>query len=127
MSDDLIGGIHSSRRRCISFLILFNILIMKLCLLFPQIELDTDRDYFMNAWEARDYGIVDGVIDDGKPGLVAPIGEIKEPPKTKVWEYWTVRDLKERKILRTETSILNEQRESDEAPKEAGDKEQAAA
>jgi ATP-dependent Clp protease protease subunit len=81
----------------------------------------------MNAWEAKEYGIVDGVIDDGKPGLVAPIGEIKEPPKTKVWEYWTVKDLKERKVLRTETSILNEKSEIDEASKEAGGKEQAAA
>ncbi|KAK6125399.1 hypothetical protein DH2020_040868 [Rehmannia glutinosa] len=40
-----------------------------------QIELDTDRDNFMNAWEAKEYGLVDEVIDDGKPGLVAPIAD----------------------------------------------------
>ncbi|XP_002960346.2 ATP-dependent Clp protease proteolytic subunit 3, chloroplastic [Selaginella moellendorffii] len=57
-----------------------------------QIEADTDRDYFMNAWEAVDYGLVDGVIDDGKPGLVAPIGEAKEPPKTRVSDFWTIKD-----------------------------------
>lgn len=28
----------------------------------PQIEKDTDRDYFMSGIEARDYGIVDNVI-----------------------------------------------------------------
>ncbi|XP_061363487.1 ATP-dependent Clp protease proteolytic subunit 3, chloroplastic-like [Gastrolobium bilobum] len=33
-----------------------------------QIELDTDRDNFMNPWEAKEYGLIDGVIDDGKPG-----------------------------------------------------------
>lgn len=30
-----------------------------------RIEKDTDRDYFMNAEEARDYGIVDAVITAG--------------------------------------------------------------
>jgi len=29
-----------------------------------QIEKDTDRDYFMNAVEARDYGIIDEVISE---------------------------------------------------------------
>jgi len=42
-----------------------------------QIEVDTDRDNFMNPWEAKEYGLVDVVIDDGKPGLVAPIGSRK--------------------------------------------------
>lgn len=89
-----------------------------------QIEVDTDRDFFMNAWEARDYGLVDGVIDDGKPGLVAPIGEVKEPPKTKVWEYWTVRDAKERKVLPSETNVgagqeeLPKQKQSEPETKE---------
>lgn len=91
-----------------------------------QIEIDTDRDYFMNAWEARDYGLVDGIIDDGKPGLVAPIGEAKEPPKTKVWEYWTVRDAKERKILPTETNA-GAPKEEDQKQPDAETKEEAAA
>ncbi|CAM6086872.1 unnamed protein product [Calypogeia fissa] len=67
-----------------------------------QIDIDTDRDNFMNAWEAKEYGLVDHVIDDGKPGLVAPIGEVKEPPKSRVWDYWTVKEGKERKLLPTE-------------------------
>lgn len=93
-----------------------------------QIEEDTDRDFFMNAWEARDYGLVDGVIDDGKPGLVAPIGEVKEPPKTKVWEYWTVRDPKERKILPSETNIgAAQEEESKQKQSEPETKEEAAA
>ncbi|XP_075475754.1 ATP-dependent Clp protease proteolytic subunit 3, chloroplastic [Primulina tabacum] len=55
-----------------------------------QIELDTDRDNFMNAWEAKDYGLVDEVIDDGKPGLVAPIADASPPPKTRVWGPWKI-------------------------------------
>ncbi|RWW54617.1 hypothetical protein BHE74_00038785 [Ensete ventricosum] len=54
------------------------------------IELDTDRDNFMNPWEAKEYGLVDAVIDDGKPGLVAPIAEATPPPKTRVWHLWKV-------------------------------------
>ncbi|BBN04806.1 ATP-dependent Clp protease, protease subunit [Marchantia polymorpha subsp. ruderalis] len=67
-----------------------------------KIEEDTDRDYFMNAWEAKEYGLVDVVIDDGKPGLVAPLGEVKEPPKSRVWDMWTVKEGKARKELPTE-------------------------
>ncbi|XP_010528518.1 PREDICTED: ATP-dependent Clp protease proteolytic subunit 3, chloroplastic [Tarenaya hassleriana] len=59
-----------------------------------QIEADTDRDYFLNPWEAKEYGLVDGVIDDGKPGLVAPVGETTPPPKTKVWDLWKVEGTK---------------------------------
>lgn len=93
-----------------------------------QIEVDTDRDFFMNAWEARDYGLVDGVIDDGKPGLVAPIGEVKEPPKTKVWEYWTVREAKERKILPSETNFgAAQEEEAQQKQSEPEIKEEAAA
>ena len=44
----------------------------------------------MNAWEAKEYGLVDAVIDDGKPGLVAPIGDASPPPKTRVWGPWNV-------------------------------------
>lgn len=57
---------------------------------YEKVEADTDRDYFMNAWEAKAYGLVDEVIDDGKPGLVAPIADSKPPPKTRVWDLWKV-------------------------------------
>ncbi|KAH7421490.1 hypothetical protein KP509_13G060200 [Ceratopteris richardii] len=86
-----------------------------------QIEIDTDRDYFMNAWEARDYGLVDAVIDDGKPGLVAPIGEAKAPPKTKVWDYWTIGDPKKRKALPSEMQAertKEDEKQPDSEPKE---------
>ncbi|XP_044468832.1 ATP-dependent Clp protease proteolytic subunit 3, chloroplastic [Mangifera indica] len=62
-----------------------------------QIEVDTDRDNFMNAWEAKEYGLVDEVIDDGKPGLVAPSGEAIPPPKTKIWDMWKVEGSKKAK------------------------------
>nr|KYP64989.1 hypothetical protein KK1_019603 [Cajanus cajan] len=55
-----------------------------------QIELDTDRDNFMNPWEAKEYGLIDGVIDDGKLGLVAPIADASPPPKTRVWDLWKI-------------------------------------
>nr|CAD1823376.1 unnamed protein product [Ananas comosus var. bracteatus] len=55
-----------------------------------QIEVDTDRDNFMNPWEAKEYGLVDAVIDDGKPGLVAPIADSTPPPKTRVWDFWKI-------------------------------------
>ncbi|THU71891.1 hypothetical protein C4D60_Mb04t06300 [Musa balbisiana] len=45
----------------------------------------TDCDNFMNPWEAE-YGLVDAVIDDGKPRQVAPIAESAPPPKTRVWD-----------------------------------------
>ncbi|KAJ8485721.1 hypothetical protein OPV22_018206 [Ensete ventricosum] len=52
-----------------------------------KIDVVTDRDNFMNPWEAKEDGLVDAVIDDGKPGLVAPIAP---PPKTRVWDLWKV-------------------------------------
>ncbi|KAI3462586.1 hypothetical protein Pfo_019249 [Paulownia fortunei] len=61
------------------------------------IELDTDRDNFMNAWEAKEYGLVDAVIDDGKPGLVAPIADASPPPKTRVWDLWKIEGSKKAK------------------------------
>ncbi|KAM5551382.1 ATP-dependent Clp protease proteolytic subunit 3, chloroplastic [Rosa sericea] len=71
-----------------------------------QVEEDTDRDNFMNPWEARDYGLIDEVIDDGKPGLVAPIGDSTAPPKTKVWDMWKVEGTKKsRKNLPSEQKI----------------------
>lgn len=77
--------------------------------LFPclQIEGDTDRDYFMNAWEAKEYGLVDAVIDDGKPGLVAPIADAVPPPKTRVWDLWKIEgSRKARKNLPSEQKVL---------------------
>ncbi|MBF2034114.1 MAG: ATP-dependent Clp protease proteolytic subunit [Leptolyngbyaceae cyanobacterium T60_A2020_046] len=36
-----------------------------------QIEKDTDRDYFMSAQEAMDYGLIDRVIEERTPEAVA--------------------------------------------------------
>lgn len=75
-----------------------------------QIEIDTDRDNFMNAWEAKEYGLVDAVIDDGKPGLVAPIGDVTPPPKTKVWDLWKIEgSRKAKKNLPSEHKFLQKQ------------------
>lgn len=74
-----------------------------------QIELDTDRDNFMNPWEAKEYGLIDGVIDDGKPGLVAPIADASPPPKTRVWDLWKVEgSRKAKKNLPSEHKFLQE-------------------
>jgi ATP-dependent Clp protease protease subunit len=37
-----------------------------------RIEKDTDRDNFMSAMEAKEYGLVDHVIERIPPGHVAP-------------------------------------------------------
>ncbi|XP_068636880.1 ATP-dependent Clp protease proteolytic subunit 3, chloroplastic-like [Aristolochia californica] len=72
-----------------------------------QIEIDTDRDYFMNPWEAKEYGLVDAVIDNGKPGLVAPVADVVSPPKTRVWDMWNVEgSRKAKKNLPGEQKIL---------------------
>ncbi|XP_027078235.1 ATP-dependent Clp protease proteolytic subunit 3, chloroplastic-like [Coffea arabica] len=72
-----------------------------------QIDVDTDRDYFMNPWEAKEYGLVDAVIDDGKPGLVAPIIDATPPPKTRVWDLWKIEgSRKARKNLPSEEKIF---------------------
>lgn len=60
----------------------------------------------MNPWEAKEYGIVDAVIDDGKVGLVAPIGDTAPPPKTKVWDQWKIEgSRKARKNLPSESKM----------------------
>lgn len=85
-----------------------------------QIEVDTDRDNFMNAWEAKEYGLVDAVIDDGKPGLVAPIADASPPPKTRVWDLWKIEGSKKaKKNLPSEEKIsqngyASEQRNDDD-------------
>ncbi|XP_047954275.1 ATP-dependent Clp protease proteolytic subunit 3, chloroplastic [Salvia hispanica] len=72
-----------------------------------QIEIDTDRDNFMSAWEAKEYGLVDEVVDDGKPGLVAPTGDTSPPPKTRVWDQWKVEGSKKaKKNLPSEERLL---------------------
>ncbi|MED6171840.1 ATP-dependent Clp protease proteolytic subunit 3 [Stylosanthes scabra] len=74
-----------------------------------QIDLDTDRDNFMNPWEAKEYGLIDEVIDDGKPGLVAPIADSSPPPRTRVWELWKVEgSRKAKKNLPSEHKYLEE-------------------
>ena len=69
--------------------------------------MDTDRDYFMNPWEAKEDGLVDAVIDDGKPGLVAPLIDATPPPKTRVWDLWKIEgSRKARKTLPSEEKIF---------------------
>lgn len=70
--------------------------------------MDTDRDNWLNPWEAKEYGLVDAVIDDGKPGLVAPIADAKTPPpKTRVWSQWKVEgSRKAKKNLPSEEKLL---------------------
>lgn len=54
-----------------------------------QIENDTEGDFFMNPWEAKEYGLVDEIIDDGKPGLVAPLADSSPPSSTgATWFLW---------------------------------------
>ncbi|KAK6913577.1 Clp protease proteolytic subunit /Translocation-enhancing protein TepA, partial [Dillenia turbinata] len=72
-----------------------------------QVEEDTDRDNFMNAWEAKEYGLIDEVIDGGKRGLVAPLADAVPPPKTKVWDLWKVEgSRKAKKNLPSEHKFL---------------------
>lgn len=83
-----------------------------------QIEFDTDRDNFLNPWEAKEYGLVDEVIDDGKPGLIAPLADKTPPPKTKVWDLWKVEgSRKAKKNLPSEDKILhNDEKKEKEEP-----------
>ncbi|CAL4963489.1 unnamed protein product [Urochloa decumbens] len=53
-----------------------------------QIDEDTKFDYFMSPCEAKDYGIVDSIIDERKSGLVAPLAGAAPPPKSRVWYLW---------------------------------------
>uniref|UniRef100_M8BU87 ATP-dependent Clp protease proteolytic subunit 3, chloroplastic n=1 Tax=Aegilops tauschii TaxID=37682 RepID=M8BU87_AEGTA len=53
-----------------------------------QIDEDTKFDCFMSPWEAKDYGIIDSIIDEGKLGLVAPVSGAVPPPKSRVWYLW---------------------------------------
>ncbi|CAM0881250.1 unnamed protein product [Alopecurus aequalis] len=53
-----------------------------------QIDEDTKFDYFMSPWEAKDYGILDSIIDEGKIGLVAPMAGAVPPPKSRLWYLW---------------------------------------
>lgn len=71
-----------------------------------QIDLDTDRDNFMNPWEAKEYGLIDDVIDDGKPGLVAPIADATPPPKPRLKNIWEIEGTKKgkKKLPSEETS-----------------------
>ncbi|KAG5528081.1 hypothetical protein RHGRI_028872 [Rhododendron griersonianum] len=53
-----------------------------------QIERNSRNGFFMNPWEAKEYGLVDEVIDDGKPGLVAPLADSSAPPFPGEWFLW---------------------------------------
>lgn len=78
-----------------------------------KVELDTDRDYFMNAWEAKEYGLVDAVIDDGKPGLIAPITDNTPPPKTRVWSQWKVEGAEHGNFPSEEKLLLNDEQKGE--------------
>ncbi|KAK1321347.1 hypothetical protein QJS10_CPA03g00489 [Acorus calamus] len=92
-----------------------------------QIEMDTDRDNFMNPWEAMEYGLVDAVIDDGKPGLVAPTADATPPPKTRVWDQWKIEgSRKARQNLPSEQNLLETESKGDEG-KGTEQEEQSAA
>lgn len=81
--------------------------------------MDTDRDNFMNPWEAKEYGLIDEVIDDGKPGLVAPIADAAAPPRTKVWDMWKVEgSRKAKKNLPSESKILENGSKGGQSEKE---------
>lgn len=73
-----------------------------------RVEADTDRDNFMNAWEAMEYGLVDGVIGDGNPDLVAPIGSPIEPPKPKINSNWTIKEFRERRYMPSEDAAARQ-------------------
>lgn len=60
----------------------------------------------MNPWEAKEYGLVDDVIDDGKPGLVAPIADASVPPKSQMRDIWII-DGKVKKKLPSELELSN--------------------
>lgn len=95
---------------------------------YLQIELDTDRDNFMNAWEAKEYGLIDGVIDDGKPGLVAPIVDATPPPKTQIRDLWEVEGSgKAKKILPSEHRLLQNANKGSDGDKGTGQEEAPAA
>jgi ATP-dependent Clp protease protease subunit len=73
-----------------------------------QIEADTDRDNFMNSWEAMEYGIVDAVIGDGNPDLVAPSGKALEPPKPMINSNWTIKEFRERRYMPSEDAVVRQ-------------------
>ncbi|XP_047153123.1 ATP-dependent Clp protease proteolytic subunit 3, chloroplastic [Vigna umbellata] len=86
-----------------------------------QIDLDTDRDNFMNPWEAKEYGLVDGVIDDEKPGLIAPVVDATPPPKTRVWDLWKVEgSRKAKKNLPSEHKLLKKASKGSDGDKGSG-------
>ncbi|GAB2300048.1 ATP-dependent Clp protease proteolytic subunit 3 [Dionaea muscipula] len=75
-----------------------------------QINKDVDRDNFMSAWEAKEYGLVDAVVDDGKPGLVAPMADSSPPPKTNIWYLWKNSDgRRAKKLLPSEHKFVQQQ------------------
>ncbi|MFN8675307.1 MAG: ATP-dependent Clp protease proteolytic subunit [Thermomicrobiales bacterium] len=51
---------------------------------FEKVKRDTERDYYMTAQEAKEYGIVDEVLEPSKPlAGVTPIGENAENGRQK--------------------------------------------
>lgn len=71
-----------------------------------QIDADMRIETFMNPWEAKEYGLVDAVIDDGKPGLVAPIVDSSPPRKTYIWPCWEPNGIEDPELLPSEEKLL---------------------
>ncbi len=46
--------------------ILHNILVKHTCQPLERIQVDSDRDFYMNSHQAKEYGIIDEVIDERK-------------------------------------------------------------
>ncbi|KAI8534528.1 hypothetical protein RHMOL_Rhmol10G0097200 [Rhododendron molle] len=76
-----------------------------------QIERNSRNGFFMNPWEAKEYGLVDEVIDDGKPGLVAPLADSSAPPFPGEWFLWRSGGYVDHKIL-TEEDLPSEEKMS---------------
>lgn len=48
-----------------------------------KVKIDSDRDYYMTSYEAKDYGLVDEVVETRKEVAVAESGKEKEKDKKK--------------------------------------------
>lgn len=92
------------------FPVLLQLSIITYFLLYWQIERNSRNGFFMNPWEAKEYGLVDEVIDDGKPGLVAPLADSSAPPFPGEWFLWRSGCV-DRKIL-TEEDLPSEEKMS---------------
>eukprot|EP00252_Welwitschia_mirabilis_P015071 TRINITY_DN33201_c0_g1_i1.p1 TRINITY_DN33201_c0_g1~~TRINITY_DN33201_c0_g1_i1.p1 ORF type:complete len:325 (-),score=60.76 TRINITY_DN33201_c0_g1_i1:429-1403(-) len=72
-----------------------------------QIAKDTRVDNYMNPWEAREYGIIDAVIDENKPGLIAPTPVPALPRSNSLSSYYAFANRKEKRPALSEDSFLD--------------------